>query len=384
MLATTIGEVNVRVLLSLATFVLGITSSIATAQAPPPLVDTHVGGVSVGDFPVLDAPVENTSLEARIAQLESQLGGLQNALCTSQSCRKSKCDGSCQDNGGFESGFSIVFAKPHLKESFEATVADVATGSLDLIPFEFDHDITPRVWFGYFNEKGLGVRARYWQYDHNAAPLALTATPTTFPSVSSISVIFPAAISTAAPGDLLSVRSGLQIHTVDIEGAQKANLFGVDLVASAGVRYASLQQHFNSTVTRGPFQIGTLDWIREFEGAGLTVGGEANKPLGGSALSAFGTARGSLLFGRKTLQRTTVGDITPATAAAPPNVILDDADEVSAIFSLTGGLQWTRRTPMGDVFFRGTYETQLWTAAGAPTLTFLGFEGIGLSLGLTR
>ena len=75
-------------------------------------------------------------------------------------------------------------------------------------------------------------------FHHNAEPLALTATPTTFPSVSSISVIFPAAISTAAPGDLLSVRSGLQIHTVDIEGAQKANLFGVDLIASAGVRYA--------------------------------------------------------------------------------------------------------------------------------------------------
>ena len=180
------------------------------------------------------------------------------------------------------------------------------------------------------------------------------------------------------------MRSGLQIHTVDIEGAQKANLFGVDLIASAGVRYASLQQHFDSAVTRGAFQIGTLDWTREFEGAGLTVGGEANKPLGGSALSAFGTARGSLLFGRKTLQRTTVGDITPATAAAPPNVILDDADEVSAIFSLTGGLQWTRRTPMGDVFFRGTYETQLWAAAGAPTLTFLGFDGVGLSLGLIR
>ena len=39
---------------------------------------------------------------------------------------------------------------------------------------------------------------------------------------------------------------------------------------------------------------------------------------------------------------------------------------------------------MGDVFFRGTYETQLWAAAGAPTLTFLGFDGVGLSLGLIR
>ncbi len=61
-----------------------------------------------------------------------------------------------------------------MKESFQATVVDVATGTLNLVPFSFDYDLTPRVWLGYFGENGMGVRASYWQYDHNADSLTLS------------------------------------------------------------------------------------------------------------------------------------------------------------------------------------------------------------------
>ena len=270
-----------------------------------------------------------------------------------------------------------------MKESFQATITDVG-GTLNMIPFDFDNDVTPRVWFGYFDEDGTGIRARYWEYDHSANPLSAAASFTTFPGVSSVSVIFPAAISTAAPGDVLNVNSGLDVYTLDIEGVQKADAFGMNITASVGFRYASMKQYFSSSVVRGPATIGSLNWTREFEGGGLIAGGEARKSLGGSALSLVGSARGSLLYGEKTLQRTTVNDITPVGSRVSPNVILEDADEVSGIFELTAGLEWSRATKIGELYFRGSYETQLWTAAGAPTLTFLGFDGIGLSIGLVR
>ena len=324
-----------------------------------------------------------SSTDAKISQLESQLNELRSAIYRPRSCQLG-CSKQCCNRGGLVAGLSTVFIKPKMKESFESTVVDITTGSLNLIPFDFDHDVTPRIWLGLFNEDGMGVRARYWQYDHDAQSHNTAATFTTFPGVSSVTVLFPAAISTQAPGDVLSVGSGLELHTVDLEAAMSLNVSSLNILASVGVRYASLKQNFDSAVTRGPATIGSLNWTREFEGAGLTVGAEANKPLGATAMSFIGSARGALLYGEKELRRTTVGDIIPPASAAPPIVVLDDADDVTAIFELNAGLQWSRRTECGNLFFRGTYEAQLWTEAGAPTLTFLGLEGIGLSIGLDR
>jgi len=64
---------------------------------------------------------------------------------------------------------------------------------------------------------------------------------------------------------------------------------------------------------------------------------------------------------------------------------LDDAEAVVGCGGLEIGLQWSRPLAnCGSLFIRGTYEAQLWADAGAPTLTFLGFEGFGLALGVAR
>ena len=121
--------------------------------------------------------VETASMDARIAKLECQLAQLHGQVCHQQNCKKSSCDGSCKKYG-FEAGFSLFIARPHMKESFQATITDVG-GTLNMIPFDFDNDVTPRVWFGYFDEDGTGIRARYWEYDHSANPLSAAASFTT-------------------------------------------------------------------------------------------------------------------------------------------------------------------------------------------------------------
>ncbi|TWU06337.1 Lpg1974 family pore-forming outer membrane protein [Stieleria varia] len=346
-------------------------------------IDSGIHPESVPETSLYQEPTADQQTQLRISQLESEIDELRASFWNSRGCQKN-CAPKCDDPRGLTLNLGMVFSKPHMKESFEATVIDFGTGSLNLVPFDFEHDITPKIELGYFGNNAMGVRGRYWGYDHDANPLTAVATPTTFPGVSSVSVIYPAAISTGAPGDVLSVESGLQVHTFDLEGAMRGKLAGASIVASAGVRYAKLDQSFHSVVMRGATPIGSLDWSRRFEGAGLTAGADASRSLGSSGLSFVGAARGSLLFGRKELRRTTVGDVTPPSAAVPPTIVFDDADEVSGIFELVAGLQYSRATPMGKVFVRGTYDTQLWTAAGAPTLTFLGFEGIGLAFGIDR
>jgi len=70
---------------------------------------------------------------------------------------------------------------------------------------------------------------------------------------------------------------------------------------------------------------------------------------------------------------------------SPPVVSLDKASEVLGIGELELGLQWTRRLDNGtDVFLRGTYEGQLWSDSGTPTLGYLGFQGFGVALGFAR
>ncbi|NLE37679.1 MAG: hypothetical protein GX621_06600, partial [Pirellulaceae bacterium] len=143
------------------------------------------------------------------------------------------------------------------------------------------------------------------------------------------------------------------------------------------VRYAKFEQNFGAMLADDESILGQLAWLRRFEGFGVTVGAEFRRPLGNSGLNAFARGQGALLFGSKDLQRVDY-------AALPPVVRLDDADEVVGIGEMEIGLEWSRRLALGDVFVRGTYGGQLWTEAGAPTLTFLGFEGFGLSLGLAR
>ena len=88
------------------------------------------------------------------------------------------------------------------------------------------------------------------------------------------------------------------------------------------------------------------------------------------------------MFGTKTINRTVLGDQSPQPAS--PFLSLEEADEVVGIGEVELGFEWSRPIRCGQLNVRGTYEGQLWAEGGAPTLGFLGFEGFGIQVGLTR
>ena len=331
------------------------------------------------------------SLQTELQNLRHRLEQIENATWLEQpSCGTcGELDGChcVQDCGGhtITAGFEFVFAKPQMKESFEGTTTNFATGTMAMVPFQFDHSLSPRAWLHVSADDSVGFRATYWQYDDSSTPRSETATLTTFPGASAVTVIFPAAISTMVPGDVLNSSMSLDVNTLDLEGTIPMQFGSVEVLGSGGLRYAEMDQAFRGTVVSGGSVTQSLAWSRGFDGLGLTVGGDIRAPLGQSNLSLVSNLRGSLLYGDKTISRTVVGDVTPPPNTTPPVIALQDADEVSGVFEISLGLEWSQDVGRGvELFTRGMYEGQLWTAAGAPTLTFLGFEGFSVAVGIAR
>lgn len=297
------------------------------------------------------------------------------------------CDTSCacerlpsvcgdQRRGEFYAGFECVIAKPHFKESFQTTIV-TGPSSVTMVPFSYDYDVAPRAWFGYTTASGLGLRTRYWQYNQSAEPFQ--SPPGTVASAQVVTVIFPAAI-VAVPPAVLNSSDKLEVHTVDFEGTQEMQFGKLSLLAGGGLRYAMMEQQSEATVTNSGVVTQSLSWLRRFEGVGPTIAVEVERPLGNCGLAFVGVFRGSLLFGHKDLDRTELN----GSGGGPPIVTLDKADEVLGIGEIQLGLQWTRQLSMGDFVVRGTYEGQLWSDSGTPTLGYLGFQGFGIGCGFSR
>ncbi len=316
-------------------------------------------------------------LESRVANLEAQIQSLQiGADCWGDS----KCDG-CQA-GGFYAGAAVVWAKPHFKEAFQYSQTNVLNGQQTLFPFDYDYEASPRIWAGYRNPDGVGVRATYWNFDATGNGAANTSDGFNIYGAHAITIIFPANIFAAAPGSTLTTQDQLETEITNLYGTYDTNLNDIEVSVGAGLRYARLRQSLSATVS-GSGPAASLNWTREYDGLGPSITLDAKKQLGETRFSAVAAGGGSLLFGTKSINRTVIGDQSPQPAS--PFLRLNDADEVVGIGELSLGLEWATTTRRGSqLSVRGTYESQLWAEAGAPTLGFLGFQGFGIQAELSR
>lgn len=316
--------------------------------------------------------------DQRIAELEAAVQGLRP--------RPWQSNATATDHPAIYVGYTFLFSKLHYKESFQATVADLGTGTLNLIPFEQDHELTPRVWVGLRTASGIGVRASYWSFDHGADRLELLNTDGwRIPAAASTSVIYPAAIAAIVPGDQLVVDTGLEATTADLEFTYDLAWKRLEVTLGAGLRYAKSDQAYDAWVVPGDIQSPTdaaLNWQRRFEGFGPMLSAQGRLPIGHRGFYGVGGVNVSFLFGSKTLVRSVFNDATPEASQTLPILVFDDSDEITGIYGANIGMGWQRRGKIGTLSIEGTYEGQLWTEGGAPTITFAGFEGLGITLGL--
>lgn len=281
-------------------------------------------------------------------------------------------------------GYSFAFAKLHMKESFEAFVLDLGTGTQTLVPFDYDYELTPRVWLGLRNPNGLSFRTSYWNFDHSSQGFQFTNPGLQIPTATATSVIFPATIAGISPGDQLTVESSVNATTLDFEGTFETCLDRIQLELGGGLRYAKSDQNSTAFVTPANLVLvpGFLQWQREFEGIGPLFTAAGRIPLGNRGFYALGGANASFLFGEKNIRRTVVNDSTPPPNQGLPILVFEDTNEISGIYGVRIGLGHERPTQFGKLFIEGSYEGQLWTDLGAPTLTFAGFSLFSVNLGL--
>jgi hypothetical protein len=167
----------------------------------------------------------------------------------------------CCQPVGFYAGVELAILK--------AYVGTPVTTELVQLGARFDHEVSPRVWIGYQNACGFGVRARYWQFDHSVSIEEFNSTPSEYEWIG----------------------NRLELHVVDAEVTQTFCLGGWNGLAAGGVRHASVEAEL--------FGGGYLNLhAARFDGTGPTIAVTLRRPFNDCCTVGFvADARGSLLFG---------------------------------------------------------------------------------------
>jgi hypothetical protein len=292
--------------------------------------------------------VSTESYAARLETLEAELAALRSSVANAGETGDGSCcpdiestriysPGRC---AGLIGGLEVYAARPHSSMGIRG-----ATGA-DL---HFDYEATPRIWIGWQGEGGLGLRARYWEFDQIE-------------------------FGSAANGGTDSI--AYDTYVLDLEAIDTMQLNADWIVTlAAGFRYVDFTEVRQAVDAAGAPIAG-----QSFDGDsfGATIGAEVRRPLW-NCLMGYASARGSVLF----------GDQSEFTGPTGTTLVDFETDNVYSITELALGVDWTRQTSRGSEFFaRAGYEVQFWdNFTGEPFFDggeSIGFEGFVLGAGIRR
>jgi hypothetical protein len=315
---------------------------------------------------------------ARAQEMESPVAG-GNLAGGPSPCVCAECCDPCCGAPYFYGGYAHAWLRPHFERN--VPVADTnAPGASGLTVFSlnWDHESSPRVWLGWTSECGFGLRATYWEFDHNA-DFALTeaaGADLRFEIINSIDV--------RVDGTALADH-GLRLRVLDFEGTKHFEAGHVAMCVAGGVRWARMEQSLFVSETGGAE---TALVAHDFEGLGPTFFIEASRPMGFTGLRLFANSRASLLFGESQLEVFEDNVL---------NVVFAEHDDLLPIIECQVGAEYN--LPLSNTAslgIRAALEGQLWFNAGsgnpapgpgigrtASDLGDMGLVGVVLSANLT-
>ncbi len=171
-----------------------------------------------------------------------------------------------------------------------------------------EYGVGHRFTVGGENANGVGLRLRYWMFNHGHD---------TVPASTTLS---------------------LDMDVIDLEATLSETLCNTDLLLSGGIRYGRAGLGF------GPDEV-------YFEGTGPTVALQASRDIGSRGFHLIGNVRGSFLMGE-------IHD--PADLIAAPVVGDTVDDEITTVLESQLGIGWSRCTGLGLLSVRALWETQFW------------------------
>lgn len=287
----------------------------------------------------------DTDLESRIASLEARVAGLQEPFVI---------DASGPVYGGAYASITAAWLKPHL----ENPVAQVVAGNpLVLGPHNWEHEFSPRLEAGWEGEQGVGLRGRYWTFDHDAEPLVQPfVLGGTFPAAPLFNI--PGLRNfLSLPGEVFASTHTLEMHVVDFELTRRYRLSVADVTMAGGVRYARIDQVSGLAATLGGAPSGSFVLAQEVEAAGPTLAINTLSQTRWDWLRLFADGRASTLFGQKDLVYA-----RDVNAVPPPSnfITSNNLDAYLTTLELNLGVEVAR----GPLFGRFGWEGQLWLNSG--------------------
>ena len=373
----------------------------------PPAPSTDAGAAAIGQAESGMTPVDANrmaELEAAVAELRGRLDAAGQILPGYSefpgACQPADCNG-CPDPccppvvTGFYGGFEFLWLQPN----FDNSIAFLSSGPGENLgngmfggvaqrsdarahEFDYDFELSPRIFLGWTHQSGWGIRTRYFQFDASAnrpfttiVPNGDAETPAFQPYLGSGDHFF----MDHGIGTEFRAAHSLKIQTWDLEVTNQLVFCRSLVTAGLGLRWVGIDQRYRAdTIWAGTDILETLYYNHNFYGAGPTLSLEMVRPFSCcTGLAFYATGRGSVLFGERSQYfKKEDGN----TGALTETFTRRDADTAIYIAEVGMGLQYTR----GIFFGRTGWEGQWWANAGGPTTTNgdLGLHGISLTLGI--
>lgn len=268
----------------------------------------------------------------RLAEVEAELARLRSQVEAGPApVDESVCDGcdAAQRWCGVQAGADISFLELH-------SASSTGPGGIGSpAPVNTNFEPAYRLWLGYSTAGGVGVRARYWEYDQVSSNLAMQS--------------------------FISVDT----YTLDLELTATLPIARPwNVLVSGGVRYV----HYDER--RGYLPNYTAEDLTTSQ-YGLILGGEARRDLFGY-FDVYGISRAAAVFGdgRENSQN------------------LDIYNRLGGMFENQLGIEYTRNTSLGLVTFRTGAEAQYWCSFtdefGYEAGQAVGFVGFLTGLSIVR
>lgn len=299
--------------------------------------------------------------------------------------------GNCVGEGywadGIYAGFEATIVKPRFANNPAYTVM-TSDGALfenfTEVDFNYDTEFTPRVFVGWQNCDGFGMKVTWWQFDHAAGSLSDN------PPANGFGEIAPPPfgnidISTNVPTDVFTAGSGLNVYAIDLEATRQAMLGRWKIAVGGGLRYAFAEQQYSAQVRdSGNALLSQIDFRQSIEGVGPTISLEAYRILT-PTVSTFCKGRGSVLFGDGESRLLAGEDLDLANSFITRSVT--SRDDLLSIAEIQYGVRWEgirTRHRIFVPFLSIALEGQVWNGAGSATSEEgnIGFFGFNTGFGI--
>lgn len=212
-------------------------------------------------------------------------------------------------------GTDLLYVRPYLTNDRAFDLVRPAAGTAQSTTFTWAHTRAHRFWVECAEPSGWGARFGTFVFDDGSERPDVTLVnegiatqrvviPPVGPAVPGVAGFAgPSAVLVAAGlgEDRMTFQSDLRIVTVDVEATFGCVTTDWALRLSGGGRYLMLRHGYRADLMNPGnglvSESQALAFIREFTGGGPTLALFARHRIGDSALSAYASARGSVLFG---------------------------------------------------------------------------------------